>query len=143
MDNRIITYLTIAVAAVMGLLLVVNVFPVFVKPVGEKYLAYNDVRGMAVEYGGKLYTLNFDQQKNAIGFFNQSTPLTTSPSLDKPDFGKIIIYRFSPLTDITIKPSGYDQNQNLIFSAAEWSNENSLQENSHGEFKKLISQTHQ
>lgn len=139
MDNRLITYLTFAVVAVMAFLLLANVFPIFIKPIAEKYIGYNDVRGMAVEYEGKLYTLNFDQQKNAIGFFNQSIASTSKPS-QQADFSKLIIYRFNQLTDIVIKPEGYDNNQNLIFTAPEWTHEGSLQDVSQGKFKALIHQ---
>lgn len=50
----------------------------------------NNIRGVAVEIDGLLYTLNFEQQNALIKRLNEE--VETPPS---PDIKKIIIYQFN------------------------------------------------
>jgi hypothetical protein len=124
MDNRTLSYLTYIVIIGFVVLIAMNILPFLQmqqQPINEKYLSYNGVRGMAIAHRQKLYTLNFDQQNEMIGFLNASIP-TAKTALgsnnQKPDFDKIVIYRFNA-SDIELVPVAY-QDGSLIFSAPEW-----------------------
>jgi len=140
MSNRTVTILVALFLAAMGVLFLINIMGIFAVKADEKYVAFNDIRGMAVYHAGKPYTLNFDQQTESIRFLNDSS------AVDKTDItplevSRIVIYRYGKQLDIEITPIMY-QNGELIFSAPLWDNEHYLKENSRGRLKKLLSQTY-
>ena len=143
MSNRVVSWLTGLVVVCMVILLLLNSIPLFWSPDTEKYLKYNDVRGMAVEYKNKIYTLNFDQQKELIGYLNQSIPvglLKNNNGSPKTEISKIVIYRFG-LPDLTLIPIEYS-NHRLIFSAPEWNPDGWMKDVSSGALENLLSKTH-
>jgi hypothetical protein len=143
MSNTTLFFLTGVVVLCVAALLFLNVFPMFWMPREEKYIKYNDVRGIAVEHKQKLFTLSFDQQNGVIGFLNQSSFVPDSASKDKNpklEISKIVIYRFG-LPDINIVPIEYN-NHNLIFSAPDWNPKGLMQDSSHGALENLLLQTY-
>jgi hypothetical protein len=141
LSNQTLYWLTgLGVACVM-LLMFMNLAPVLWSKKDEKYIKYNDVRGMSIEHNQKVITLNFDQQNEMVGFFNQSEPAekVANPNKQSLDFTKIIINRFNA-PDLIITPIEY-QNSNLIFSTPDWNEKGLLKDTSNGRMKKLISQT--
>lgn len=106
-----------------------------------RYISPNDVRGMAVEHDGHLYTLNFQQQNQLIDIFNRSKVIVASDMANRkitpekvPAIQKIIIYRFdAPNIDIT--PVGYVSKTNtsgtgasLVFSTPDFASNALLEE---------------
>lgn len=139
MSNRTLFWMTGLVIASMVLLLLLNSIPLIWTPKTEKYLKYNDVRGMAIEHKQKLYTLNFQQQNDLIGYLNQALPIPNSSIQNiksAVDYTKIIIYRFgSP--DIEITPIEY-KNHNLVFYSPDWNAKGLMREVSGGGLENLI-----
>jgi hypothetical protein len=143
MNNRNLMYLTIMVLIAMGLLLVVNITTLFTMPKPERYIGYNDVRGMAIEHQKLLYTLNFDQQNDLIKYFNMALPINKDLQTvisSSVDFSKLVIYRFNQ-PDLIITPIAYEDD-NLIFKIPEWNEQGYLQDISQGSLKELISSTY-
>lgn len=98
--NYLAVFLLLLIAGIGAL----NLFLLLRPEKTQRVLKTNDVRGMAVEHDGLLYTLNFSQQNGVVSALNQSVeskaPLPTA-------FTRLVVYRF---------------NQNdLIFSAEELS----------------------
>lgn len=74
-------------------LLTIKLSPIFGKPLAEKYVRYNDVRGAAIEIEGKLYTLNFKQQNALVSKINQAVPFRENSH--QKSAAKVILYRFN------------------------------------------------
>lgn len=144
MSNRTLFYLIISVVVVMGLLFIFNIISMIWNPNPEVYVSHNDVRGMAVQYHGKLFTLDFKQQNQTIDYLNRALPVSPQApdSLTKPDIEKIVIYRFLGLPEIEIAPINLDRNGNYIFSAPLISPTSYLQDISQGDLFNLLSQTY-
>jgi hypothetical protein len=144
MSNRNILYLT-----GLGLLGIVILFAINIgailsgHPVQEKYLRYNQVRGIAVRHNQTLYTLNFQQQNELITLFNESFEAATIKEgvRQTPTIDKIIVYQFNNKPDLIITPITYVDND-LIFSVPEWNPNGYLLDMSEGRLKKLLSQTY-
>lgn len=87
-------YLFVSVSVLALVLLLIALAPTWQAPPKQLILPYNDVKGMAVESGGVLYTLNFDQQKQVVAALNRGTGL---PDMEMyaPSVEKLIIYRFN------------------------------------------------
>ena len=146
MNNRLLLYLTLVVIGCMGIVLIMNFSRIFVERQNQKYLNYNDVRGIALEHNSLLYTLNFEQQNNLIYYFNQALPTTKNnpnqaSSSKSLDFSKLIIYRFNS-PDLIAIPIAYDAYDNLLFSIPEWNPEGYMRDFSQGSLKYLISTTY-
>ncbi len=145
MNNRLLLNLTLVVVGCMAIILIMNLSRIFVEPLREKYLRYNDVRGSAIEHKSLLYTFNFEQQNELIKNLNHALPITKNslnPSSPASlDFSKLIIYRFKA-PDLILTPIAYDEHENLIFSLPEWNPDDYLQEISQGAMKELISTTY-
>lgn len=144
MNNRWLIPLTILCIISLVSLLVLKFIPNFpsegAPPV---HIKNTDVRGVAVEHKGALYTLNFDQQNEILKHFNSAINVSKS-DFQKMDetlpFSKIVIYTFkSP--DVEISPIGYRED-NLVFFAPVWSANSYMTEISGGELKKLLAQTY-
>lgn len=94
MNKRTFAYLATATLVLASLLVFIGLMPTILNPRNQAVLSYNDVRGMAVESQGQLYTLNFEQQNLVVSTLNlkgEIPPLTTCAST----FDKLIIYRFN------------------------------------------------
>jgi len=139
MSDRAIYWLTGLVVLCMIALLLLNSVPLIWSPPKEKYIKYNDVRGMAIEHQQKLYTLNFQQQNEVIGYVNKSltVPQTSVKNVNsKLDFTKIIIYRFNA-PDMILIPIEYNDN-NLIFSNSELNPSGLMRDTSRGGLKNVL-----
>lgn len=144
MNNRTVLFMTLAVLAGMAILFAINLQGILGgKAPSQPYLQYNDVRGIAVKHDGKLYTLNFDQQKQLIEMLNQSDKVERlgEGSREAVNFEEIIIYRFESKPDWVVTPITYINN-NLFYSMPEWNSKGYLMDVSEGKLKKLISQTY-
>lgn len=140
--NRFITYLTLLVLAGMAIILMFNISNLFTGSVNERYLSYNGVRGVAVEYKQKLWTLNFEQQNQLIDWINRAIPIG---KLGKPERGgvpynRIVVYRFNA-PDLFITPIGYD-GDNLVLEAKEWNPSGYLLDVSRGSLDTLLQSTY-
>ncbi len=142
MSNRTLFLMTGLVILCIAVLLLLNAIPLIWTPNIEKYLKFNDVRGMAMEHKGKLYTLNFDQQNELIGYFNKSIPVARKNAQNKPklEISKIVVYRFG-LADLTIIPIEYINND-LIFFSPDWNSTGLMQDVSHGGMKNILFNTY-
>lgn len=111
----------------------------------EKYLMPNDVKGMAVEHEGKLFTLSFQQQQQAVNILNRSVKIGSKlPGNGKPmQFGydRLIIYMFKG-KDIEIQPVTL-VNQQLIFRVDAWNPEGLMRETGPGELQPLLMESYQ
>jgi hypothetical protein len=119
-----------------------NTFSFLLNVAPEKYLSQNNVRGIAVEHKGKLFTLNFQQQNDFITYINQAfkagNAISPQPSTA---INKIVIYQFENKPDIDITVYGYIDND-LIFSTPAWFSNELLRDKSQGALKTLLSQTY-
>ena len=154
MSNRTIFYMTFTVIAGILVILGINAAQAF-GSFRPKYLAPNDVRGMAIEHNKLLYTLNFEQQNALLEILNHSIPIDSKiPQEDQSktplEFERLVIYLFEG-PDIEIKPVGYFKKASpidgtmldlLVFSAPKWNPRGLMQETTLEDFKKLISNTY-
>jgi|694.fasta_scaffold38217_3 hypothetical protein len=144
MSNRSLIYLTSIVIAAMAFILLVNLVSLFSPAPKETYLAFNDVKGIAVEHKKIPYTLNFEQQNRLIEYLNLSTPsMDTKPPLQGAtslNFDRILIFRFNG-PDIILTPLSF-LDDNLIYLAPDWNLKGEMQDRSHGKLKSLIAQTY-
>lgn len=137
------TLIWLAGLGVLGIvvLLFINTIPMIWAPSSETYLKYNDIKGIAVEHKEKLYTLNFEQQNELIGYLNRSLPITDAKvpnKKNKLDISKIVIYQFKG-PDLILTPIEY-KNNSLIFSAPGW-NTDLMKDTSGGSMQQLLSTT--
>ncbi len=142
MSNRTLTYLSIAVVACIGLLLVINLIPSIQGISSGKYLQLNDVRGSAVQHKGLLYTLNFDQQNHLVDWLNHSVAVKSDSYKKDPDMEieKIVVYLFNK-PDLEIEPIAYS-NGNLVFSSPKWNASGLFIDTSNGVLKQMLSETY-
>jgi hypothetical protein len=103
MKTNNLTLLTLALAAVF-ILFGINYISTLsqgntTKPSAIGNLAINpaEVKGMAIEKGGKVFTLNKEQQTRALSFINNMAPVDKKdyPTKGSFEFSRIIIYRFN------------------------------------------------
>lgn len=143
-SNRFLVFMTALVLLGMGVLFVINFNSILGgKPIGQTYLEYNDVRGIAIKHKDSLYTLNFSQQNQLIDFINQSIKIQDyeKQSISKPDFQQIIIYLFNGKPDLILEPVGY-MNENLIYTNKEWNPSGYMRDVSAGSLKRFLSETY-
>jgi hypothetical protein len=142
-QNKNVMIMTFVVLAAMGILLAFNLQQVISKPQQAKYIGFNEVRGMAIEHKGLLYTLNFDQQNKTIENLNLAIPVgktAIGPSEEPLNFSKLVIYRFNK-PNLTLLPIQYEGN-NLIFSVPEWNKNGYIKDISYGHLKSLLATTY-
>lgn len=87
-------YLFVTGALLSGLLFFIAAAPSLDKTPAAPILAYNDVKGMAVESNGLLYTVNFDRQNRIVAAINKNE----QPPVGEICTGtvdKLVIYRFN------------------------------------------------
>lgn len=152
-------YMTFIVLAGFAVILAMNAISMLgVAP--SKYLSPNDVRGIAVEHKGILYTLNFSQQNELVEILNRLFPVgkdvVEKRKVDIPhksEVAKIIIYRFNA-PDLDILPVAYvskttsvmakqdPNNIRMVLSVPEWNPNGLLEESSSDELQKLLSSTY-
>lgn len=142
-SNKIIFYLTCLVLVGIVIILALNFTEIFSSPKNEKYIAYNNVRGMAIEHRKLLYTLNFDQQNQVIDYINMSLPVgrvALTQSKEPLNFTKIIIYRFNK-PDLIMTPVEVG-NQNIVFFIPEWNPDGYIKDVTLGKLNNLIASTY-
>lgn len=143
MKKSTIFMMTAAVILAALLLLAINLIPLFSTPAKQTYIPLNNVRGSAVIYDKKPFTLNFDQQNELVDIMNRAVLVKKSDYTNaRKDLGfdKIVIYPFSGNL-IEIQPIDYVEH-NLVFSAPAWNNEYYMMELSAGTLQRLIQSAH-
>ena len=135
-------YMTALVLAAILVLFGFNLISMFWNPYPETYIAHNQIRGMATQYHGKLYTLNFDQQNEVIDLLNKAVAVTPDQQIEgtKPEIEKLIIYRFNS-SDIDVTPISLVNDQ-YILSVPAWKKDGYLKDVSSGELVKVLSNTY-
>lgn len=143
MSNKTLLYLTGAVLVGIAALFLVNIASIFESTNPQPYLKFNSVRGIAVQHAGKLYTLNFDQQKEFISILNHvvSTSEMRGEALKRPLIDKIIIYQFNGEPDIQLTPVS-QHDQNLVLKTTKWNTDGYVMDISNGSLINLLSQTY-
>lgn len=137
MINRIILFLSLLMLIFVGFLFYANMGYLFFEQPKEKHISYNAVRGIAVDYQGTFYTLNFNQQNRLLKFLNDFEPVI-KPNFSKEELiGKIVIYRFNE-PDLILQPMSVNSDEALYFKIPEWNREGVFQDTSNGKLKKLI-----
>lgn len=152
--SKITLLMTIAVLSGFAIILAMNI-AAMLGVIPSKYISPNDVRGMAVEHGGLLYTLNFEQQNTLVDSFNRFIPITKDTFEKRklkdplPEVSKIIIYRFNE-PDIIVTPIGYiaksssvtsassNDQMNLVFTSLEWNKTGYLEESAVDEIRRVL-----
>lgn len=144
--QRTSLFLTIGLIAI-GVAFLLNMFPIFQNGgVGPVHLSNGEVRGMALYYKGKPYTLNFNQQEAMVNYINRSIPVGTPDlkrAVSEPTFEKLVIYRFDGKADVTLKPIAYLKDWNLLYTLHELYPDGYLQDISLGDMHRLLDQIHQ
>jgi hypothetical protein len=141
-SNQTIVFMIFIVLSCISLILVLNVAEIFSSPLNEKYIAYNDVRGVAVEKNNLLYTLNFDQQNQLIEYLNMAMPVGKTALMQTKtplNFTKIIVYRFNK-SDLIMTPLEIN-NQDLVFSIPDWNPNGYIKDITLGKLNALIAET--
>lgn len=125
------------------LLITLNIVSMFWNPNPDVYITRNDVRGMDIQYKNTLYTLNFAQQNEVIDILNQGVLVAPEVSKNekKPDFEKLILYRFDK-SDIEIVPFNIDNDNNYTFSVSDFSKTKNLKDTSRGTLQELLLETY-
>lgn len=156
--NRFTLIMTMAVLCGFSVLLLMNVAS-FLGVVPAKYISPSDVRGIAVQHDGKLYTLNFSQQNTMVDIFNRMIPVKKELVFERqvkttrPEVQKIIIYRFNA-PDIEITPIAYvmkttslaqpvsQGHLSMVLSVPDWNAEGFLEESTNDELHQLLPTTY-
>lgn len=137
MNKRILLYLAITTLLLTFLLFAVTLSVPAQQDSTKMRLDYNHVRGSAVEYGGLLYTLNFEQQNALISYINEAKEIKVQDFTKSPSsISKIVIYPFNG-PEILITPLGY-LDDNLYFKSPAWNGGNPLLDQSKGKLKVLL-----
>jgi len=142
MSNRTLNSLVVLLLVGILALFTVNLLPMLYPHSKEKFIGFNDVKGIAVEHNQNLWELNFDQQNQLIDSINHAIQVKKEGSLSKQDFPfqSIVIYRFNG-DDVVLKPLGKNGNH-LVFSAPQLLAETYLQDMTTGEMQNLIQSTY-
>ncbi len=123
--------------AFVGLLFFANMGYLLMDQPKEKYISYNAVSGIAIDYQDKLHTLNFSQQNHLLKILNELQPISSLESLSEELIGKIVIYQFNE-PDLTLHPMTDIDGKALYFKIPEWNKEGVFHDTSNGKLKKLI-----
>jgi hypothetical protein len=92
MNFRSFLYLAVTAVLLSASLIFIGLMPYWQGSIQRPVLSPNDIRGMAVESNGLLYTLNFEQQNHVVNALNTGK----NPTIEgcAPSFERLIIYRF-------------------------------------------------
>jgi len=130
-------FLSIALVAIAAAFFL-NLSSKFNTEIANPILIQGDVEGMAVQYKGKLYTLNFRQQEQFIETINKSLPyIEKKVSNEGLNFDKLVVYRFQK-PEIALTPIGYEAGR-LVFSIPEL-HAGYLEEATPGKIQNLINE---
>lgn len=137
--------MSILIGSVMGIIILSSIFnliAIFWNPYPETYISRNQIRGMAIQHQGILYTLNFSQQNEVAIILNQSIPISQEETDRKHMFSgsavfeKLIIYHFNG-SSIELIPKGILESS-YVFSISEWDKNNFFMEQSHGRLQDVL-----
>ncbi len=107
----------------------------------DRYFGPNDIRGSAIVYKGKAYTLNFLEQTRFVDFLNRTIVVNELQSrASKIPFDKIIVYLFGG-KEIELTPVGSSDN-NVYFSAPVLQKNGYLQDVTQGRLLALLEGTY-
>lgn len=144
MSNRTLTYLIILIIACVGVVFALNFSRLYIEKEPLDYIDRNYVRGMELVVDGVPYTLNFEQQNNAVTLLNNAIKVGYEALFNEEEgsigFEKILIYRFDA-PPITVTPIAYI-NDTLLFKVPEWQPNGFLNDTQPGAFKTLIKSAH-
>jgi hypothetical protein len=142
MSPRSAIYAAIIIIVMVGLVILQHLIPIASSGRSEDQLSPNDVRGMAVVYKGKPYTLNFEQQLEMVEYINRLIPIgklrdtpTTYPGLDK-----VMVYLFNR-TPLEFIPLDFD-NTSFVFRAPALRPQGYLMDITNGQLLHLIESAH-
>lgn len=144
MYQRSMLYLSLILLLCLGVLFLVNVKNIVQvsSATPDAYFHHNDIKGIAVEYKQRLYTLNFKQQNDVIDILNRAIPIEKIIHIDKkPDFSRLIVYTFDKRQEIEFTPLAFN-NDDLIFYAPKLIPKGYLMEVSAGELHELLANAH-
>jgi hypothetical protein len=123
MRRQQLIYLISVVGVLAGLLFSMT-FYYNTRLAASQTFDYNDIKGMAIERNGTLYTLNFEQQNEVAAQLNRSK-LLAAPLIDvsdhswqQPSFSRLVIYGFNIL-EVEVVPLGYVDG-NMLFTSPVW-----------------------
>lgn len=144
MSNKTLIFLIAIAIVLMMVLIIFNYVHVIETESTEEHIGLNDIRGMEVYHKGTPYTLNLKQQVGVATYLNEAVQFQPAQPLEKSttstSIAKILIFRFDGLPPIDIIPVYYEQD-NLVFSAQQWSEHGLFMEDSKGKLKNLLAQT--
>lgn len=143
MSNRTLnTLIIISLAGILGLF-ITNILPIVWPQKYDKFIRYNDVKGISIQHAQKDWTLNFDQQTKLIDYLNEAIlvkkDLLKNNQAPLP-FTSITIYRFEG-SDIVLKALGKIE-KNLVFAAPQWAADTYLQDVSEGGMQTLLEKSY-
>lgn len=97
-----------------------------------------EIKGMAIEAEGKVFTLNQKQQADALSFINRMRPVDKKDytTRSKFDFSRLVVYRFDK-PEISFVPVTYND-KNLVFDVPILNSASYFLDMSAGEFNTLI-----
>lgn len=140
MENRTLTLLLTLAILGMGTLITLNYLSFPEGTQSDRFISRNEVNGMAVEYRGLLYTLNFNQQNETLNILNRAVTVDKKSLQGREqspiEFDQLVIYRFNK-PDITLTPKALI-NQQLFFTVPEWAPGGFIQETDPGRLITLI-----
>lgn len=138
MDNRALTFMTIAVVVCIAILMMINLVTLTRTAPATNLFDEGKIAKFTVVHSNQEYTFSRDQQNNLITLLKQAVPIdATEAAKGVPtDFEKLTIYREDG-SKIEIIPVAYLKNE-LIFSAP-WNPNGLLRDTSHGTLKALLS----
>lgn len=138
MKNSFLIALIIAVVAGIALLFVMQFSSYF--DTGHQRFTYSDIRGAAVYYKDKPYTLNFDQEAELLEAVNRTVPIVSAsfefPGKSTLPLSKIAIYLFNGNT-IELFPR-YDAGEEIIFEAPALAQGTFLKDTSGGSLRTML-----
>lgn len=141
MAQRTKIFLILALAA-MGAAFLLHLLNFYSPLESEPFFVRAQISGVAIEYKGQLYTLNFEQQNQFLSAINRSLPTTReflTHSTQKPIFSKLVIYRFQGVP-VEILPVAFFE-ENLVFSIPALKPQDLRVETSEGELHKMLLKT--
>ena len=143
MTPRNAIYATVIVIIMVGLVMLQHLTPFAAERTGTDQLYANDVRGMAIVYKSKPYTLNFEQQLEAIEHINRMIPIGKLRDTPEPYPGldKMVVYLFNS-PPLEFVPLDFDGASFVFRPPAAWKARGYLMDISTGQLLHLIESAH-
>ncbi len=142
MNTRFAIYATAIIVVMVGLLLLRAFVTVAPQQIDSGYLDPYKIRGTELVFKGKPYTLNFEQQQEAVELINRCIPigkLRGSP-IPPPGMDKIVVYLFDK-KPVELTPINVSQDE-FTFKAPALNSEGYLLDVSAGRLWRLLETAH-